>query len=681
MERARWLKFDSQGKPVKLDRQLLEFTEKKEPSPMQHLKTSDSLEFLNEEEKKFENIFEKEYWSLYENDKPLEPLRFSNGKTQEDIVKEIVELIRSGKKIIFLHGVCGTGKSAIALNIARVFGKSSIVVPIKSLQKQYEKDYMGNKYLLKPNNKKLKIAMITGRDNHDSIIIPGVSCADPTLPDTIKITEKNYSKLKEYYLENPLINNTTVPNIKNLKRISIAPANPYWSPILPASIELNHFKDAKKIKYLGMNGEEFIFYHRKPGCSYYDQYLSYFNSDVIIFNSAKYLAEISIGRKPQTEVEIIDEADEFLDNLSNQIRLNLTRLSAALKLLVPDSEKSEDSIKEILNLLDLEEKNKRVLGINENEIYQIKETKIFEILKIFSSDSELESEITLDETNYANKALEASKNFSDSMEDTYVSFNKEDDSLFASLVTTNLAKKFKKIVDGSKALVLMSGTLHSKEVLKHIFGIEDYSIVEAEILNQGSIEISRTGTEFDCKYANFKSKRFSRKDYLKSLDKVIEKSKKPTLVHVNAFSDLPSHEELLDYGLNTLISQENLREIQNEDKMGNRIYKFKSGFLDVLFTTKCSRGIDFPGEMCNSVVFTKYPNANIKGTFWKVLQKTHPTHFWEFYSDKARRDFLQRIYRAVRSKDDHVYVLSPDIRVLDAARKLQLESHKKNQQL
>ena len=342
MERARWLKFDSQGKPVKLDRQLLEFTEKKEPSPMQHLKTSDSLEFLNEEEKKFENIFEKEYWSLYENDKPLEPLRFSNGKTQEDIVKEIVELIRSGKKIIFLHGVCGTGKSAIALNIARVFGKSSIVVPIKSLQKQYEKDYMGNKYLLKPNNKKLKIAMITGRDNHDSIIIPGVSCADPTLPDTIKITEKNYSKLKEYYLENPLINNTTVPNIKNLKRISIAPANPYWSPILPASIELNHFKDAKKIKYLGMNGEEFIFYHRKPGCSYYDQYLSYFNSDVIIFNSAKYLAEISIGRKPQTEVEIIDEADEFLDNLSNQIRINLTRLSAALKLLVPDSEKSED---------------------------------------------------------------------------------------------------------------------------------------------------------------------------------------------------------------------------------------------------------------------------------------------------------------------------------------------------
>ena len=676
MEKVGRLGFDSQGRLIRVDRQLLEFTENKKTSPRQSLKTSDSLEFLKDETKKLENIFEKEYWSLYENDKPLKPLRFSNGKTQEDIVKEIIELIKSGKKIIFLHGVCGTGKSAIALNIARALGKSSIVVPIKSLQKQYEKDYMGDKYLLKPNGEKLKIAMITGRDNHDSIIIPGVSCADPTLPDTIKITEKNYPKLKEYYLENPFINNTTVPDIKNLKRISIAPANPYWSPILPASIEINHFKDAKKMKYLGMNGEEFIFYHRKKGCSYYDQYLSYFYSDIIIFNSAKYLSEISMGRKPQTEVEIIDEADEFLDNLSNQIRLNLTRLSAALKLLVPDSENLENSIKKILSLLDSEEKNKKVLGINENEIYQIKETKIFEILKLFSSNPELESEITIDETNYANRALEAAKNFSDSMEDTYVSFNKEDDSLFASLVTTNLAKKFKKIIDGSKALVLMSGTMHSKEVLEHIFGIEDYSIVEAEVLNQGSIEISRTGTEFDCKYANFKSKKFSREDYLKALAKVIEKSKKPTLVHVNAFSDLPSHEELSSYKLNTLISQENLREIQNEDKLGNRIQKFKLGFLDVLFTTKCSRGIDFPGEMCNSVVFTKYPNANIQGTFWKVLQKTHPTYFWEFYSDKARRDFLQRIYRAVRSKDDHVYVLSPDIRVLDATRKLQLDSQK-----
>ena len=194
MKEVKRLQFDSQGKLKEVDGQLLTFTDKKQSGEKKEkieLKTSDSLSFLIDEKPKLENIFEKTYWNLYENNTFLQALRFSNGKTQEDVVKEVVNLIESGKKVILLHGVCGTGKSAIALNISRVLGKSSIVVPIKSLQKQYEKDYMGGKYLLKSNGHKLKIAMITGRDNHDSIIFPGVSCADPNLPDTIQLTEKN----------------------------------------------------------------------------------------------------------------------------------------------------------------------------------------------------------------------------------------------------------------------------------------------------------------------------------------------------------------------------------------------------------------------------------------------------------------------------------------------------------
>ena len=70
-------------------------------------------------------------------------------------------------------------------------------------------------------------------------------------------------------------------------------------------------------------------------------------------------------------------------------------------------------------------------------------------------------------------------------------------------------------------------------------------------------------------------------------------------------------------------------------------------------------------------MFTKYPNPNVKDTFWKILQKTHPEFYWEFYRDKAWRGFLQRIYRALRSPDDHVKILSPDTRVLDAVKKLQ----------
>ena len=49
-------------------------------------------------------------WSLYENDQLLAPLKFSNGKSQEDVVKEVISATEEGYKIIFIKGVCGTGK-------------------------------------------------------------------------------------------------------------------------------------------------------------------------------------------------------------------------------------------------------------------------------------------------------------------------------------------------------------------------------------------------------------------------------------------------------------------------------------------------------------------------------------------------------------------------------------------
>jgi len=105
-------------------------------------------------------------WNFYENGKYLKPLCFSNGKTQEDVVREILGLIKKGKKVIFVKGICGTGKSAIALNLASHLGKTSIVVPGKNLQAQYKRDYEGKKYFLKQNGEKLKISIITGRNNH-----------------------------------------------------------------------------------------------------------------------------------------------------------------------------------------------------------------------------------------------------------------------------------------------------------------------------------------------------------------------------------------------------------------------------------------------------------------------------------------------------------------------------------
>jgi len=122
------------------------------------------------------------------------------------------------------------------------------------------------------------------------------------------------------------------------------------------------------------------------------------------------------------------------------------------------------------------------------------------------------------------------------------------------------------------------------------------------------------------------------------------------------------------------MNHEKLIQLQRDDKEGRAIIGFKQGLSERLFSTKCSRGVDFPGDTCKSIVFTKYPNPNVKDTFWKILQKTNPGIYWEFYRDKARREFIQRIFRALRSPEDHVFILSPDTRVLDAVREMQEQS-------
>ena len=155
--------------------------------------------------------------------------------------------------------------------------------------------------------------------------------------------------------------------------------------------------------------------------------------------------------------------------------------------------------------------------------------------------------------------------FEDFMEESYISFEKKDDNFIANIVTTNLAKKFKEMQDKNKIIILMSGTIHSDEVLREVFGLNDFEKLDAEVEDQGQIHVKRTGLEMDCKYSNFSSGKFTRKDYLKALDKSIEIATKPTLVHVNSFSDLPTENEIREFDLQNLIHLDELKENQNGD--------------------------------------------------------------------------------------------------------------------
>ena len=588
--------------------------------------------------------------------------------------------------------------SAIALNIAKELGKSSIIVPSKALQQQYKRDYEENKYLLNNKNKKLKISVITGRNNHPckflednknaipsqkqevnsklydifegrreklkELISKDLSADNKNIPCKIEIKEKNFQRIKEYLKQNKKVNSKNFEKVSDIKRMSIAPVCPYWSPVVPEEYEIKNMEYEDKRKYTGIQDKNFVFYKRKKGCPFYEQFNSYIDSDIIVFNSLKYKLESALNRKPSTEVEIIDECDEFLDSFSNQRNINFDRLQNSLTHAVIQKEESFQIIHEINEILNHIKKNNKINELVRNkEIVELKKTGLYDLFKIFLKNSEFMNEI--DEESYVYDVENTIKMFEEFMGETYVIFEKREENLMANIVTINLAKKFKELVDKNKIVVLMSGTLHSKEVLYEIFGIEKLKIIEAETQNPGKIKILKTGNEMDCKYSNFSSGKTERKKYLEALDRCIEIAKKPILIHVNSFRDLPDEFEKDKFNLKNTITRENLIETQKEDKEGLNIKKFKEGEIDVLFSTKCSRGVDFPGDECRSIIFTKFPNPNVQDAFWKILNRTNPQKYWSFYKDKARREILQKIYRGLRFKGDEIFLMSPDSRVLN----------------
>lgn len=589
-------------------------------------------------------------WSLYRDKEYLPPLAFSNDKTQLDIVEEVIEAIKH-HKIIFIKGVCGSGKSAIALNIAKEFKKTSIVVPIKTLQRQYKDDYTKN---MKVGN--LKITVIDGRNNH-KCPYKNTKCDDKQLPCTIEIKEENINQIKEYMEQNPLTNETikekerTLHNydkeaidIKEVRRRSIAPACPHWSPIIPKEVNYK-LDDAKKIEYPAINNRTFVYYKRKDGCPYYDQFISYKDSDVIVFNSKKYELETLMDRKPETDIEIIDECDEFLDSLSAEKEINLNRMHRKLQNI-----EDRELVEEITNL------TKEIFPNEDIEL--LKDTKVINLLRYFLKNKELIEE--LEEDDYLYDIYETAKIFEKFFDETYISFktNKYRDTI-VTLTMINLEKKLKEYLDKNKVFIMMSGTIHSEMVLKNIFGIKEFKIIEAETQFLGKLTRNGTGLEKAFNH-KFLQQPGSREIYLKALEESIEVAERPLLIHVNSYNDLPSEEEAKKYNL-FIKTREKFKE-ENQERL---LKKFKNKEIDTLYSTKCSRGIDLPGAVCNSILFTKYPYPSVTSLFWQILRKSRPEHFNMFYFDKARRELIQRIYRGLRSEDDEVQLLSPDIRVFN----------------
>ena len=97
------------------------------------------------------------------------------------------------------------------------------------------------------------------------------------------------------------------------------------------------------------------------------------------------------------------------------------------------------------------------------------------MLKVINDSKEFSEEI--DEESYLFEIKETAKMFEDFFDEAYIMFSKKENNLIATVVTTNLSKKFQEMRRKNKVLILMSGTLHSETILRDIFGLESFKII------------------------------------------------------------------------------------------------------------------------------------------------------------------------------------------------------------
>ncbi|KXA96816.1 hypothetical protein AKJ38_02550 [candidate division MSBL1 archaeon SCGC-AAA259I14] len=270
--------------------------------------------------------------NLYENGRKLDLLEYSNGKTQTDVVGEVLEAFES-HDLVYLKAVVGSGKSAIGIRSALEMGGGAISVPTKVLSDQYYDDYYaGDKYFLKPSGDRARITVFKGRRNFTCPLWKRkhvgwddwmVSCQNRSIPcrRPLNPDEGRFDALEE------------------------CPWGAYVRPAgripgrLPPDYRRRTF-DAVGGKYAVVMKERG---HEPRRCPYWNQYWEIAESDVFAMNSAKFKAEAKIGRLPDVPLAVIDEGDAFLDGLCPEVDLTESRVERSVDLMRRNAKKEEET--------------------------------------------------------------------------------------------------------------------------------------------------------------------------------------------------------------------------------------------------------------------------------------------------------------------------------------------------
>ena len=530
---------------------------------------------------------------LYDRKGQLEPRRYSSGKTQTDIIGEILDAFDSND-IVFLKATVGSGKSAIGLRTVLEFGQGVVSVPTKVLSDQYADSYERDKYFLKEDGSKAKIGILKGRRNfrcpYQADKGRDVSCDNSALPCKRPVDWKHGEN-----------------------RIDALRECPHWGFIFKKGSAVS-VKDARKVPYEAVRGEHV--WCMKGECPYWKQFQAYVDADAVVMNSAKWAAELNVGRLPRVPITVIDEADYWLDSLTVKISVTertIDWLQERVKRTVELSEGEDTGLEELM--MELRDIWSEAMSVGGNP------------LKLAKSLVELLEEI--DETSgdmfwKLGSVLEHKDHAEWDIRDGRITYFVPEPKIVLHGILEKVGGKW----------LLMSATVQSHEVIKDVFGIEP-TFVEGETRFPGKLIEKRLGSEEVVNYRKWSDDGFKR-EYWSVLKKMMKKVKRPSFVPVHAHAYLPP-------------------ELREKVREGGDSYTED----DIMFTTKMDRGADLKG--IKSIIILKFPYPDKSDPLLRGMERRlGPDAFRNYYRDISGRDFVQQIGRVLRSDEDVAEFWSPD---------------------
>ncbi len=509
----------------------------------------------------------------------LEPLRYSSGKTQVDLIEEILEAFREND-VVFLKGVVGSGKSIVGLRTILEFGRGVVSVPTKVLSDQYARSYEHNMYFTNSDGEKAKIGILKGRGN---FTCPYRDCPSSFtgLPCTRRVDYDSGEK-----------------------RLDALQECPHWGFIFQSgwARDVEGF-GVNPVPYRGIGGG--WIWCMKGGCPYWGQFQSYLSSDALVMNSAKWAAEVAIGRLPEVPITVVDEADHWLDQLAVRVSVTEERIKRLTRKIKPDE---QESLRELwdgaLSGEDPFELGRRLV-------------KLLEDLDETSGNLYWKLRAVLEHEDWAEYEVKKNR----------VMYYLPDPKPILQRVLDRVGGKW----------LLMSATVQSIDVLRGVFGIDPF-FVEGEAKYPGTLVHRRLGPEPVVNNKRWKNDEF-RKRYSKLRSRALKEARRPTFVPVHAYRYVPPR-----------VAKE-VRE-SGDDCLWEG---------DVMYSTKMDRGIDL--EEIESVVMLKFPYPDQRDPLLRGMKRRLGAGvFNRYYFDLSRRDFIQQIGRAMRSDEDVVEFWSPDAR-------------------